>query len=283
MLLPPRRRPTATTAATRTPTASTSTATVGAAPHLRLRPALLPRRRAGPPRGPGGPRRGAPALPGVGRRLGPAPSSRPTSTVRGWETLPVARPVTGGHRRRQRRAAGTTARCASSGRPRRAIGSSRPGCELLSGVVDPRLARPHHAGGGRAGRGERADRLPPLHQRARPAGRGHAPPRAAGRHRPRRAAARGHRRRGRRGSSRPSPPTRSSRARRSTRPSPPPASASGRRCSGRWPRTTEAWTDGRARRGGRDVRRALGRGGLRAAGGRLGPRPRRGDRAASPG
>ena len=39
-------------------------------PDLRLRPALLPRRGAGPARGSGGPRRGAAALPDVGGRLG---------------------------------------------------------------------------------------------------------------------------------------------------------------------------------------------------------------------
>ena len=39
-------------------------------PDLRLRHPLLPRRRAGPPRGPGRPRRGAAALPRVGGRLG---------------------------------------------------------------------------------------------------------------------------------------------------------------------------------------------------------------------
>ena len=42
---------------------------IGAAPHLRVRRALLPRRRAGPPRGSRRARRGAQALPGVGRRL----------------------------------------------------------------------------------------------------------------------------------------------------------------------------------------------------------------------
>ena len=51
----------------------------------------------------------------------------PTSTVRGWETLPVlVVPASREHpdRRRHRRGGGTTARSASSGRPRPAIGSS---------------------------------------------------------------------------------------------------------------------------------------------------------------
>ena len=62
------------------------------APHLRLRHPLLPRRRAGPPRGPRRPRRGAATASPSGTSTWTHAQLAPTSTVRGWETLPVVIP-----------------------------------------------------------------------------------------------------------------------------------------------------------------------------------------------
>ena len=62
------------------------------APHVRLRHPLLPRRRAGPTRGPHRARRTPAALSRVGRRHSTDARLAPTSTVRGWETLPVVLP-----------------------------------------------------------------------------------------------------------------------------------------------------------------------------------------------
>ena len=64
----------------------------------------------------------------------------PTSTVRGWETLPVRHPVSG-RRRRRRRAGGTTARCASERAAETRERIIAAGCELLQDVVDPGLGR----------------------------------------------------------------------------------------------------------------------------------------------
>ena len=60
-------------------------------PHVRVRHPLLPRRRARPARGPRRARRGARSGSRSGRSTGPRQLS-PTSTVRGWETLPVVTP-----------------------------------------------------------------------------------------------------------------------------------------------------------------------------------------------
>ena len=142
----------------------------------------------------------------------------PTSTVRGWESIPV---VT--HRPRDAsteqapRAVSTTARCGASARPRRASASSPPAPSCCtasrSGTGRPspcaRVAE-------RAGVNERTVyRL--LRERARAARRGDGPPRGGIGRRPRRARARRHRSRTPRGSSSTCRRSRSSRARRTTR------------------------------------------------------------------
>ena len=60
-----------------------------AAPDLRLRHPLLPRRGPGPPRRAHRARRGARSASRSGRSTSTTPGCHPTSTVRGWETLPV--------------------------------------------------------------------------------------------------------------------------------------------------------------------------------------------------
>ena len=59
------------------------------APHVRLRHPLLPRGGAGPTRGAGRAGRGADPLSRVGGRLRSIARRAPTSTVRGWDALPV--------------------------------------------------------------------------------------------------------------------------------------------------------------------------------------------------
>ncbi len=60
-------------------------------PELRLRPPLLPRRRAGPPRGPGRARRGAAALPRVGGRLGQREDGAHVDGARAGSRCPCGR------------------------------------------------------------------------------------------------------------------------------------------------------------------------------------------------
>ena len=102
----------------------------------------------------------------------------PTSTVRGWETLPVVVTVT-------RPTSDATPALRQPGAPAARGGDPRAHHRrrrrAAPRVPDPELARVDDARRRRARRRERADRLPALRQRARAARRGDAPPRRGGR------------------------------------------------------------------------------------------------------